>query len=1247
MSQTQIIIRGRDQATPVLQSVARSLQTVANEAQTVGSRVGSTLATIGKIGLGAAAIGVGAIGVAFGKVATTGFSFNNSMEQVRAQLNAFTKDGQKSAEILDMIRERAAKTPFAFEDMARATAGLIPAATMAQIPLEKLVETAEILAASNPAEGLEGAAFALREAVSGDFTSLIERFNLPRQYINQLKEEGIPNIEIVRRAMLAMGYDAELVANMANTLQGRWSTLMDTLQGFAALITEPMFEGISAGLGTLNQTLDENKPKIESVARAIGETLGQALNWLITVGIPTAVGWIQNTLIPALMNLREPLGIARDAVLTFAQAWTGNWVNSDQIHPLHQAAGELALTLRNDLLPTVYELGGVLTGLFETMGLITPKVRDANAELFNQNTALQGMINGSRDLNPLLIDMAANYSDTGNAAGILNKHFEDGYGWIQELKPAFAQLRDVIMSLASVQTTLGSIERSWREYVQDRIQASEPIIRAAVIAITKVILTMVSDAQQGLASLNLAWEQFKTRVAGVIAGVIVAIESFERRMAGLAASIINAFNTIISWLASIGGRIAGLIATIWPSAVALGRSIVDGIIAGLQQVSPANVIASIVQNMIGAAKNMLRSRSPSEVFRELGHDVGLGFILGLNDKQRDMIRAGVDLVSAIARAVKEGLDALDQLANFKINERIPAIVDRFVDELIVVLRGVERIAGAFKAKAVQSASEFSDAATRMLQLITNGVTAINAFQDMTFEGFTPERIDRVRDGLIALTRMVMDVAREFSITGVTNAAIITEQIERMLGLIGNGVSAIRDFNDLRLRPVRDESLPVFRDNLIKLIDVIQDVANRYDVEGTARASTISESLRDMLGIIDDGVDAMQTLVEDRLATIEGTTLYTFKENLIAVIRAIADLSVMFDQQGMDVARTFAERVAAMVGLLADAVDVFDALSTSNAMTIPDTVIRSFVNMLFAVVNFMTTAFQGFEEQALATTAEFAEQVGVILEPLTRAVSLFEDIKNVESIPPERMQTLAANIYLAYWWMNEIAKGADEQGLPAVQRFSTAIGTVFNALKTATDVMKDLLKIETIPPERFGSFRDNFFNAVNMMAEIGRASEGMLADARRWRDNAVELANLITEGINAIKNIPPMPDIPSLPSLPNAPASSNTGSMGTGTFTIIPFGGGRALGGPVRRGIMYQVGEQGPEWFIPDRDGIIVPNREMMAMNAIRIDAINVSIQTTSPVSSTRLASQIAQAVRDTLADVNQRTDERIRTRGIR
>lgn len=272
-----------------------------------------SLQSIGKTALGVAGGGLLAIGGGMAAAAMSGFSMNKSMENVTAQLNAFTKDGAKSAEILDMIRERAAKTPFEFNEMAKATASLLPAAKASGQGLEDLISKAEILAASNPAQGLDGAAFALREAVSGDFTSIIERFNLPRQFINKLKEEGVPNLEIVSRAMKEVGFDTDLVANLAETADGRWSTFMDTFTGIAATITKPIFDSFSAGLGGVNEWLTANEPLLTQMANVIGIAISNAIE-ILADHFPPLDG-VLTSVVGGFANFIQILSAASIAIL--------------------------------------------------------------------------------------------------------------------------------------------------------------------------------------------------------------------------------------------------------------------------------------------------------------------------------------------------------------------------------------------------------------------------------------------------------------------------------------------------------------------------------------------------------------------------------------------------------------------------------------------------------------------------------------------------------------------------------------------------------------------------------------------------------------------------------------------------------------------------------------------------------------------------------------------------------------------
>lgn len=58
------------------------------------------------------------------------------------------------------------------------------------------------------------------------------------------------------------------------------------------------------------------------------------------------------------------------------------------------------------------------------------------------------------------------------------------------------------------------------------------------------------------------------------------------------------------------------------------------------------------------------------------------------------------------------------------------------------------------------------------------------------------------------------------------------------------------------------------------------------------------------------------------------------------------------------------------------------------------------------------------------------------------------------------------------------------------------------------------------------------------------------------------------------------------------AVAATGANLIGQIASVSFGGGRALGGPVGPGQKYLVGERGPEMFVPNTAGSIVPNSAM-------------------------------------------------------
>jgi len=502
-----------------------------DEASAGLDRIRGTLGDVAGLAGGAALVGVAGLGAGILGGAAAGLQFNNSMEQVTAQLNAFTKDGEASAQILDMIKARAASTPFAFEEMARATASLLPAAKQSGAELESLVGVAEILAASNPAEGLEGAAFSIREALSGDFVSIVERFNLPKQRLNELKEQGVPAMEAIRIAMSEMGLDAELVTNMAGTMTGRWSTFQDTLTNLAATATQPIFDAMSSQLGTLNGVLEENQPQLQALAETIGAVLGQAVTWLITEGIPGMIaGW--QAVQPALQTV-------------------GDIMTGTVIPVLAQIVGFVQANLQ----PILAGLAAAL--LVVVVPAFIAWATAAGAAAIATITALA----------PVVIPIAA----IGAAVALLTAAWQNDWGgirttltqvWNQTLRPIFDQLK--LWLATTLTNAIQSLTNFWNGTLLPAFRAVASFITGTVIPAVQSIVTwfgnVVSKAGEVASAVGERLVGPLRTAADVIKGALVqAVSDAQGKLTALAGwfhSIRDAAAGVVEWIGRVLDRIA-------------------------------------------------------------------------------------------------------------------------------------------------------------------------------------------------------------------------------------------------------------------------------------------------------------------------------------------------------------------------------------------------------------------------------------------------------------------------------------------------------------------------------------------------------------------------------------------------------------------------------------------------------------------------------------------------------------------
>lgn len=159
---------------------------------------------------------------------------------------------------------------------------------------------------------------------------------------------------------------------------------------------------------------------------------------------------------------------------------------------------------------------------------------------------------------------------------------------------------------------------------------------------------------------------------------------------------------------------------------------------------------------------------------------------------------------------------------------------------------------------------------------------------------------------------------------------------------------------------------------------------------------------------------------------------------------------------------------------------------------------------------------------------------------------------------------------------------------------TAGERMANGMNRARRVIEETLKVEKLEEQRqtllrmaatveeaFMGMFDNLLNNgfSGLFSGILSGFRNMLAQmAREW------IASQVRSAVTGF--------------LGNAIGGLFGGGGGGGSYSGIHsamsgiFGGMRASGGPVRQGLTYMVGERGPELFVPDRSGTIVPNNKL-------------------------------------------------------
>jgi tape measure domain-containing protein len=438
---------------------------------------------------------------------------------------------------------------------------------------------------------------------------------------------------------------------------------MDTLEGLRGLIAKGFSSnmatdlvGVAADLKTVGATSEQMKGAIRVIGQIkdTGKLQGDELNELANAGVaPTKVfeqlAKSMGKTVPEIIKMKEQGKITAEqtipAIMSAIKQMTGgkspgvaaaeaaNNSVTGMLERLKNAPTRLFIQIAKGLEDS---FKGFLPMLREIVAFLDPKNPTMAKILTEVQGALRGIGEAIITAWPFLKEFLKGFGE-GFGAGwevlkemgkTLAKAFGGGnLGTLKEWTPALQMMGKALAHLVMITTvflgvvsaviTVGAALLAW------------PLLLAAAIA-TLDFEGLADRFKRGNQVMEESARGFFDRF---VQGNRIFLASLQESAAGAGAWAMDIINSVIGLGATLVNQIATVGSTVFQSALALGRGIIDGMVSGITSgiTRVADAVKQAALGAIGAGETTLKTGSPSKEFEWLGKMTSLGMAQGVND----------------------------------------------------------------------------------------------------------------------------------------------------------------------------------------------------------------------------------------------------------------------------------------------------------------------------------------------------------------------------------------------------------------------------------------------------------------------------------------------------------------------------------------------------------------------------------------------------------------------------------------
>lgn len=203
-------------------------------------------------------------------VVPTALKISNNFARLEFIMKRLVGNEKEAQEEMARLKFFAESVNQPYEEILHSATTLLPLLKGTNVELNDAVSLTIRLSELDPLQGISGASIAVREFLSGEYLSLVRRFELDREKLREITKQskGSPTekIRLLNEYMESIGYGPDMLAEMEQAGIGTFDSMLDSLKqlidkGFRPLRDDYILPTLR-GIRDIARTLDEIDPAI-------------------------------------------------------------------------------------------------------------------------------------------------------------------------------------------------------------------------------------------------------------------------------------------------------------------------------------------------------------------------------------------------------------------------------------------------------------------------------------------------------------------------------------------------------------------------------------------------------------------------------------------------------------------------------------------------------------------------------------------------------------------------------------------------------------------------------------------------------------------------------------------------------------------------------------------------------------------------------------------------------------------------